>query len=152
MVGRLRSRRLVDFIFLLLPLLLSSAAPIPDRRFQSPESPPCKPVPQGRLAAPSWLLMLPAHSVVVYAWEEPGGAPAGTLIHCRRLTVPTALGLSEPRHRSGGSAWPTRPRPRTCKLRHSVVLKAGGPSRSVLKFECLWTISAFVLKFPGFCK
>lgn len=148
MAGRLRSR-LVDFTFLLLPLLLSSAAPTPDHRFASP---PCKPVPRGHLAAPSWLLILPAHSVVASAWEEPGGAPAGTLTQCRHRTVPKALGVREPRHPSGGSAWPTRPRPHTCKLRHSVVLKAGDPSSCVLKFECLWTVSAFVLRFPGFCK
>lgn len=92
--------------------------PSPPAQLCSPQSspplkasPPCKPVPQGHLAAPSWLLILPAHSVVACAWEEPGGAPAGTLTPCRHLTVPTALGLWEPRHPSGGSAWPTRPRP-----------------------------------------
>lgn len=44
--------------------------------------------PRDHLVAPSWLLILPAHSVVVCAWEEPGGAAGGTRVQsCLRLVL-----------------------------------------------------------------
>ena len=42
--------------------------------------------PRDHLAAPSWLLILSAHSVVACAWEEPGGAPDGTRVQSRLQT------------------------------------------------------------------
>lgn len=101
MLGSPRSRRLVGFT-----LLLSSAAPTPDHLFALQAR-----VPQGHLATPSWLPILPAHSVVACAWEEPGGAPGGTRIRCCHRSVPTALGLLDPATPAGKGARPTRSAP-----------------------------------------
>lgn len=43
--------------------------------------------PRDHLVAPSRLLIFPAHSVVACAWEEPGGAAAGTHVQSRLRRV-----------------------------------------------------------------
>lgn len=43
--------------------------------------------PRDHLVAPSRLLIFPAHSVVACAWEEPGGAAAGTRVQSRLRLV-----------------------------------------------------------------
>lgn len=91
-------------------LLLSSANPTPDHRFESPPGQRA-PVPQGHLAAPSWLLIISAHSVVACAWEEPGGAPAETASNAVTRLSPQRLGAWSPATLAVKGARPTRSRP-----------------------------------------
>lgn len=145
-----KSRRLVGFI----PASLPSSATLRRQVYPGSSSPPRKRrCPRDHMAAPSRLLILPAHSAAACAWEEPGGA--GPMSHRVTRLVPTAPGFSEAPRPSGemraahSSAPPHR---QTARL---VSLRQGVPLSFVLKLERLRTRSAFVVRFsegPGFCK
>lgn len=135
------------------PDRLSAAALTPDHVSTNP---PCKRrCPRDRLAAPSWLLILSAHSVVacpLRAWDEPGGAPAEPASKAVTRLCPQPSGAWSPATRAVKGAGPTRPRPHASELRHSGVFKAGDTSRCVLKCERVRTSSTFVDRFsegPG---
>lgn len=115
---------------------LSAAALTPDHLSANP---PCKRrCPRDRLAAPSWLLILSAHSVVagpLCAWDEPGGAPAEPASKAVTRLCPQPSGASSPATPAAKGARPTSPHPHTSELRHSDVFKAGDTSRCAFKCE-----------------
>lgn len=119
----------------------SSAAPTPDHRLGSlPAS--------GRRALPGYSSRPP--TAVARAWAEPGGAhPAEPAPSAVAPLRPRRWAPRSPAAPAVKGARPTRQRPRARKRRDSVVLKAGDPSNGVLRFECLWPISAFVVGLPG---
>lgn len=105
-----------------LPFLLRSSAS--SSLYHRSESPPAKRwCPRDHLAAPSWLLILSAHSVVAFAWEEPGGALGGPRVQSR---LQTCAGSPAPPQGEGHAAR-SPPAPTHAKRTTTGLLRQGTP-------------------------